>query len=68
MAESQKPLCAARSAGVACKNAGTREHVEVHDMHERMWFFLCDEHQRAWEAGELALERLNPERVTTYIE
>jgi len=68
MGESEQRMCAARTAGVACRHPGKREHLETHDMHERFWFYLCDEHQQAWIAGQLDLERLDPGRVVTYIE
>ena len=35
---------------------------------ERFWFYLCDEHQQAWSAGQLDLEALDPGRVVTYVE
>ena len=68
MGETQQQACAARAAGVSCRNPGTHQHLETHDVHERFWFYLCDEHQQAWSAGQLDLEALDPGRVVTYVE
>ncbi len=68
MSESGGRMCAARVSGAPCQNAGTHEKLETHDVHERHWFFLCDTHLEAWDAGQLDLEKLVPSRVVSYTE
>ena len=60
--------CAARSHGEPCKNAGTHQHLETENVHEKSMFKLCDEHEQAWNTGELSLFNLSPSRVTSWVE
>ena len=67
MSESQR-MCAARVAGVVCKNAGQHQRLETVNVHERFLFQLCDEHSAAWNAGQVGVERLDPSRIVTWVE
>ena len=60
--------CAARSHGEPCKHAGTHQHLETGNVHEKSMFKLCDEHEQAWTTGELSLFNLSPSRVTSWVE
>jgi hypothetical protein len=59
-------LCAAAPGGVPCEKPGTRQMLASHDVHEQYWFYLCEAHAKAWEAGQITIERLDARRVVEY--